>query len=460
MQIGDQIEESIPGMLSMYVTGPVAAAAKFAPTARTLTMAAPFAGSKLNEIKDNPNIPEYLKPVNAWLDGTAEVVLEEQFGTKALVDDMVRVARTEGREAAVNTIKHVLRPLGERFIKKVQPITNIVGNGLEEGITTLSQNIVDKYTGVDPNRGLLDNVSDAIIVGSAQGAGVTALGKGVDVLVNPKTKIKIDNLSKQREDLINDLDSQSIPDNIKSDLVDKLTDVNEEINAVLEENRAEYDALDDDDIIALKTINDQIDYMVELLNNPSISETSRQLAQNDLANLEKELSAKQKQVSSKVEQFKATKNAVQEQSTAGQVPPVIEGGENSQEGGEGMGQGIQGVEVTEEVKPEEKVSKRLPSFTSKFEAVDVIDYTKPEVNKYRPSEQLKFNQGTYEPVRIVGDEDLITLIQAGSERANFKRDKKVSQDWVNQKEKELGITAIEAYEKAKQIAKANRDANV
>lgn len=354
MQIGDQIESSIPGMLSMYLTGPAAAASKFGPTARTLTMAAPFSGSQLNQIKDNPDIPDYLKPVNAWLNGTAEVVLEEQFGTKSLVDDMLRVSRTDGREAAVNTIKSVLRPLGERFIKKVQPVTNVLGNGLEEGITTLSQNIVDKYTGVDPNRGLLDGVSDAVIVGSAQGAGVTALGKGMDVLTSPKTQVKIDALSKQRDDLMNDLDSPSIPDNIKGDLVDKLSDINEQINTVLDENRAEYDALSDDDIFTLKTLNDQIDDKVDLLNNTSLSETSRQLADNDLAILQKELAAKQKEVSSKVKQFKAEKNAVQKPSTSSQVPPVIEGGQIVQEGGEGVGQSIEGTQAPQEIIAQEK----------------------------------------------------------------------------------------------------------
>ena len=366
MQIGDQIESSIPGMLSMYLTGPAAAAAKFGPTARTLTMAAPFSGSQLNQIKDNPGIPDYLKPVNAWLNGTAEVVLEEQFGTKSLVDDALRISKTEGREAAVETIKNVLRPLGERFIKKVQPITNIVGNGLEEGITTLSQNIIDKYTGVDPNRGIFDGVSDAVIVGSAQGAGATALGKGMDVLTNPKNQVKIDALSKQRDDLMNDLDSPSIPDNIKGDLVDKLSDINEQINTVLDENRAEYDALSDDDIFTLKKLNDQIDDKVDLLNNTSLSETSRQLADNDLSILQKELAAKQKDVSTKVKQFKTKANAVQEPSTTGQVPPVIEGGQNIQEGGEGVGQSIQGTqapqevtiqEPTAEISPEEEVAR-------------------------------------------------------------------------------------------------------
>ena len=477
-QIGDQIEESLPGMLSMYITGPAAAAAKFAPTARTLAMAAPFSGSKLNQIKDNPNIPDYLKPVNAWLDGTAEVIFEEQFGTKALVDDALRIARTEGREAAINTMKNVLRPLGERFIKKVQPITNIIGNGLEEGITTLSQNIIDKYSGVDPNRGLLDNVSDAIIVGSAQGAGATALGKGMDVLTNPKRQAKIDALSKQRNDLINDLDSPSIPDDVKGDLVDKLTDVNEEINSVLDENRAEYDALSDEDISTLKSINDKIEDKVDLLSNESLSETSKQLAQNDLKNLQEELSAKQKEVEQKVKQFKSQKNAIQKPSTTGKVSPVVEGGEVIQEGGERVGQGLQGVEVTKEaaieeptaeIKPEEKVKQKGVEieFPSELKVSEVKPYTEIEQNYYRPDQQLKFNQGTYEPVRIIAHPDVIRAISIGSKVLNnLSKPKNLSDseiEFSSKIAKKLGYVtdsgegnALLLNNAVKKIAKENR----
>jgi len=64
----------------------------------------------------------------------------------------------------------------------------------------------------------------------------------------------------------------------------------------------------------------------------------------DLENLEK--------------QFKTKQNAVQEQSTTGQVPPIIEGGQVVPEGGERMGQGIKGAEAPQEIVPEEVVTLR------------------------------------------------------------------------------------------------------
>ena len=50
-------------------------------------------------------------------------------------------------------------------------------------------------------------------------------------------------------------------------------------------------------------------------------------------------------------------NAVQEQSTTGEVPPVTEGGQVVPEGGEGMGQGIEGTEAPQKISPEEEVAR-------------------------------------------------------------------------------------------------------
>ena len=40
----------------------------------------------------------------------------------------------------------------------------------------------------------------------------------------------------------------------------------------------------------------------------------------------------------------------------GQVPPVIEGGQNLQEGGEGVGQGVEGTQAPQAISKEEQVA--------------------------------------------------------------------------------------------------------
>ena len=50
---------------------------------------------------------------------------------------------------------------------------------------------------------------------------------------------------------------------------------------------------------------------------------------------------------------KLKEDAIQEQSASSEVPPVTEGGENLQAGGEGMGQSVEGAKAPEAIKPEE-----------------------------------------------------------------------------------------------------------
>jgi len=106
-------------------------------------------------------------------------------------------------------------------------------------------------------------------------------------------------------------------------------------------------------------------------------------------------------------------------------------------------------------------SKNLPKPIGNFEVVEVIPYTEVDKNKFKPEQQLKFNQGDYyEPVRIVGDSDLIELIQMGSRLINNLKagyEKKPINKYRKEKlEKQFGITSYEAYNKARQLAKDNR----
>lgn len=104
-------------------------------------------------------------------------------------------------------------------------------------------------------------------------------------------------------------------------------------------------------------------------------------------------------------------------------------------------------------------SKNLPKSTGDFDVVESIPYTSVEANKFKPAQQLKFNQGSFEAVRIVADEDMITFISMGSKILNALR--KGEPYWVNKElqkklEAKYGITAIEANKRAKELAKKNR----
>lgn len=115
-----------------------------------------------------------------------------------------------------------------------------------------------------------------------------------------------------------------------------------------------------------------------------------------------------------------------------------------------------------EKKKTEYSATNLPKPVGDFEVVDVLPYTKVEQNVFKPNQQLKFNQGTYEPVRIVADPDLIDLITIGArEHAKWSgKEKPIDQVRKAELEKKFGVRAITAHTKAKNLARDNRQTDM
>lgn len=107
-------------------------------------------------------------------------------------------------------------------------------------------------------------------------------------------------------------------------------------------------------------------------------------------------------------------------------------------------------------------SKNLPKIAGEFTVVEVRDFTEYGQNTFTPQQQLKFNQGqNYEPVRIIADPRIIELISIGA-KVNKQFDGKPQNiNTVRQKELErtFNISASEANNKAKELARNNRDSS-
>jgi hypothetical protein len=292
LQIYDNIIASVPSIASMYLSGGVANAAKMGSISKTLTTALPFASSQNIALEENKNIPDWLKPVNAAANALSEVIFEERFGTKAILDGLTEVAKTQGRDIAEKSAKDFVYNYIKKVLSKVQPVTDVVANSTEEMATRMSQNIIAKITGEDPNRNIMDGVPDAGIVGGAQGAGASAIRKGLDVISNKKSKAKVEELSKKREDLVNDLENSDLPNSVKEQIESKLEDINVEINDVLDSNRTEIENLPEGAKAEVADLSDRVESIKESLQNENISDTTRALLEEDLKTAEAELDAK------------------------------------------------------------------------------------------------------------------------------------------------------------------------
>ena len=123
--------------------------------------------------------------------------------------------------------------------------------------------------------------------------------------------------------------------------------------------------------------------------------------------------------------------------------------------------GSRGVLPTEESQKEV-----VKTFPSKLNVVEVKPYTEVYHNTYKPNEQLKFNQGTYEAVRVIAHPDVIKAISIGSKMAKMDGNTKVSEqdrNFASDVAKKLGYvtnngegSAILLNKGVKELAKQNR----
>jgi hypothetical protein len=96
-----------------------------------------------------------------------------------------------------------------------------------------------------------------------------------------------------------------------------------------------------------------------------------------------------------------------------------------------------------------------------------IDYDTADKNKYRPGQQLKYNQGIgYEPVRIVANEEVIQALQIASQGDRAMSGKGThppveTKEWANNIAKKYGFESMyDLHTYAKEQAKLVRDKNV
>lgn len=310
-QVLDNITGSIPALASMYATGGMANAAKLGSVGKNLTMAIPFASSKYNEIQES-NIPEYLKPVAALATGLSEVVLEGQFGTKAILDDALK----QGGEMAKKSVKDFVTSYLENSLKKAQPLTDVLKNSMEEVATQLTQNIIDKYSGVDSERDLMAGVADAMLVGGAQGAGARVIGTGLGYLYNKKIDDNLQGLTEAREGLADDLDNPNLPDDIKEDLSNRFAKITDKINSELDKNREVAQSLSTEDKAEIEKLTDKVDKLKAQAETEGLSKASKSIITGDLTKAEEKLNILLEEAQGRVTNATTTTDTTTTESTS------------------------------------------------------------------------------------------------------------------------------------------------
>lgn len=183
--IGDialQGVESLPMSI-----GAMAATMAGAPATGLAGIGSIVASQKYDDLdQNNPNMGEFAKVSNAILTGTAES-LSEMLGAGVSKAWMSTLFKTLGKEKAQEAIKRGIMGKMQEFYKKFGMFFEPVNEGIEEVSSTLAENITDKITGADPERGLTDGVLQSFVYGMGGGAyftGAGALAKGAQYVAD------------------------------------------------------------------------------------------------------------------------------------------------------------------------------------------------------------------------------------------------------------------------------------
>lgn len=223
------IAESLPAMFMMALTPSAGAGAGIgAQVARQTFMAAPFMAGKYQEIADDPTMSESAKILNSIVNGYAETIFEDKFGSLALIRQAQKIISKQGIEAAKDFTKKGFIDAVEKGMEKYFVISAPIKNAIEEGATQLTQNFSSKMTGEKPDLDLLDGVPEAMAQGGAFGLGISAIPATSDAKKWVNKKLLSNVAVSDNKDLIVPVLIQKIKDG-----VDAGTITQEEADAAL-----------------------------------------------------------------------------------------------------------------------------------------------------------------------------------------------------------------------------------
>jgi hypothetical protein len=261
--------------------------------------------NRYSEIKDNDNMSGLAKTSDAILTGMAEAVFEGLTGTAQSAKIFKEIIKKEGKEKASVVIKNGIKEFYETAAKKYPLLITPLGEGMSELGTQISQNIIAKYSGADPNRNIMEGASDAFLLGSFMGGGFGVLNASANQVASSKAKKQInESISK-----ISEIDyilkkTQDIPEDVRSSLTALKENLEENVKKAISNVNSKFSNLNEDqqnEFLRIKRRLNEINQEIENSENETIK-TALSIEAKELTNKIKNISdyAVQEQATSEV----------------------------------------------------------------------------------------------------------------------------------------------------------------
>ncbi|MCA9339283.1 MAG: hypothetical protein KDA17_00055 [Candidatus Saccharibacteria bacterium] len=174
---GDKIGALEQTGLSAIQSLPITIAAAFGGPVGLAGIGLSTTGSKQKELEERKAAGEITTDdaviaLNSVFTGMSEVASE--MVTAGLGKMVTNTVGRIGKKEAKSLIQKGIKSQVERTLERIGLYGAPLAEGLSEGANQIAQNAIDKYTGVDPERDLMDGVIDATAVGAITGVGFAA----------------------------------------------------------------------------------------------------------------------------------------------------------------------------------------------------------------------------------------------------------------------------------------------
>ncbi|HHT9135885.1 MAG TPA: hypothetical protein ACFYEK_01430 [Candidatus Wunengus sp. YC60] len=284
--LGNEVAESLPASLGLMMGGAAGAGMKGTAAVGTLV----FGADKQAQLDADPNtkdLPDIQKKAISLANGFAEVLFEGNLGISKLGALTKKVLEKSGKEAAEKFAKEGFEKIYSPAIKQWAGIG--AENMIQEAGTKFTQNVIDKYWGVDPNIELSSGLAQAALQGLGAHAMMSTAPTLLDVARTKKAADRAHEIIDAKNAIKADIASETSTPEAKVALHGKLRELNAEEADLHQEETQKHEALPDDKKAEVDALHQRLNKISNAIVDPGVSEQSKEIMKGDATKVEGEI---------------------------------------------------------------------------------------------------------------------------------------------------------------------------
>lgn len=317
--IAHGVGETAPIMALFAMTGGAGAAAQ------TAGGTAVFGSMTYDDLRDS-DVPDELKLANSLVGGFAEGFFE-QVGTGWLFRGARNILEKQGKKAASEFLENTLEKTMRRAYEKYYVLSGPAGEIMTEGATMMTQNFMDRITGVDPDRGLLDGWQDTAILAAAASAPISTPTAAIRSIRDKKARTHAESLSEYNQGIIEAMQSEDLTVEEKAAMFERYQNNTQKINEYLEIERADRGRLTNRQQALLEGIESRQSEIDALMANESIPDAVKSGLEQEAADLQVQVDILTKEATKELPPERVDDNVLRfrENNPSMEVPSLTEG---------------------------------------------------------------------------------------------------------------------------------------